>query len=71
MVPFSSSFIWLLVSMFDGYLFSIMLLAKFHFDCRIDMVEVLCNLVRNLSPYNGSVKAMAMSVTVLAKMMKW
>ncbi|XP_048491889.1 uncharacterized protein LOC104903976 isoform X2 [Beta vulgaris subsp. vulgaris] len=36
----------------------------------IDMVEVLCNLVRNLSPYNGSVKAMAMSVTVLAKMMK-
>lgn len=36
----------------------------------IDMVEVLCNLVRNLSPYSGSVLAMSMSVNILAKMMK-
>ncbi|XP_021753127.1 uncharacterized protein LOC110718576 isoform X2 [Chenopodium quinoa] len=36
----------------------------------IDMVEVLCNLVRNLSPYSGSVVAMSMTVNILAKMMK-
>ncbi|XP_021775850.1 uncharacterized protein LOC110739698 isoform X1 [Chenopodium quinoa] len=36
----------------------------------IDMVEVLCNLVRNLSPYSGSVLAMSMTVNILAKMMK-
>ncbi|XP_056698928.1 uncharacterized protein [Spinacia oleracea] len=36
----------------------------------IDMVEVLCNIVKNLSPYSGSVLAMSMNVNILAKMMK-
>lgn len=36
----------------------------------IDMVEVLCNLVRNLLPYYGSVLTMSMGVNILAKMMR-
>ncbi|XP_057518162.1 uncharacterized protein LOC130799071 isoform X1 [Amaranthus tricolor] len=39
-------------------------------DIWIDVIEVLCNLVRNLSPYSGSVLAMSMCVKILAKMMK-
>ncbi|KAL2937209.1 hypothetical protein RDABS01_020658 [Bienertia sinuspersici] len=39
-------------------------------DIWIDMVEVVCNLVRNLSPYDSSVLAMSTSVNILGKMLK-
>ncbi|XP_074312975.1 uncharacterized protein LOC141648320 isoform X2 [Silene latifolia] len=41
-----------------------------HICCTIDMVEILCNLVRSLSPCRASTFAMSMGISILAKMMK-
>ncbi|KAL9238373.1 hypothetical protein vseg_012803 [Gypsophila vaccaria] len=38
--------------------------------CSIDVVEILCNLVRNLSPYSTSTYAMSMGINILSKMMR-
>ncbi|KAK9690813.1 hypothetical protein RND81_09G155600 [Saponaria officinalis] len=39
-----------------------------HICCTIDMVEILCNVVRNLSP--SSTFAMSMGINILTKMMR-
>ncbi|KAH9623965.1 hypothetical protein KSS87_021079 [Heliosperma pusillum] len=41
-----------------------------HICCTIDMVEILCNLVRSLLPCRASTFAMSMGINILAKMMK-
>lgn len=70
---FQSKFHFVFVSFSVSFLWPLNISKSFHvnFHCRIDMVEVLCNIVKNLSPYSGSVLAMSMNVNILAKMMKW
>lgn len=35
------------------------------------MVEIICSLVKNLSPNCDGVAMMSMGVNILAKMLKW
>ncbi|GAB4838481.1 hypothetical protein Ancab_028025 [Ancistrocladus abbreviatus] len=40
-------------------------------EIRVDVVEVLCNLIRNLPPNCSNVLTMSYSVSILGKMLRW
>ncbi|CBI37915.3 unnamed protein product, partial [Vitis vinifera] len=42
-----------------------------HMEMQVNMVEIICTLIRNLSPNWSSSSMMAMGVSILEKMLKW